>query len=122
MILTKQIKHYFISRGLCLFLTLFVITTPLSACSFGVTECAQQKTEEDYKIQPKDILEIIIDPNYGHPLTIHVNAEGKANFRLIGWVEAKDKTIRKLTEELIVLYSEYLIDPKIEVRLIKKYN
>ena len=76
------------------------------------------QSEREYKIRPKDVLEIRIDgadcilsPNF------EVDERGKIDAPLVGEVHAADNTADELAQELTTRLKRYLKNPKAWVRV-----
>ena len=80
---------------------------------------SQDKSEVEYRIKSKDNLDISIEGVCTNGQYWKVDKNGKIKMFLIGEIQAGGKTETELAAELADRLNEYLVDPKVEVRVIR---
>ncbi len=74
---------------------------------------------ENYRIHPKDVLEIIVYPDEENlTRSVEVNAQGLISFPLVGKFEIGGLTVFEAEEKLAaVLEKDYIIDPVVSIKI-----
>ncbi|MCX7823839.1 MAG: polysaccharide biosynthesis/export family protein [Syntrophobacterales bacterium] len=72
---------------------------------------------EDYRLEVQDKISVNFPFHPQFNSTVMVRPDGKVSLPLVGDVQAASLSPRELAEKLNLLYSKYLVDPKITVAL-----
>ena len=80
---------------------------------------SQDKSEVEYRIKLKDDLDIRIEGVCTNGHISKVDKNGKIRMALIGEIQAAGKRENELAAELADRLNEYLVNPKVEVRVIR---
>jgi len=94
-------------RRALLLLAAVALTAPL----WPVAAFAQ----EPYVIGPEDVLEIQVWDNKDLNQTVFVRPDGKTSLPLLGEIQAAGKTVQKLQDDLVELYSKSVKQPSVTV-------
>lgn len=81
---------------------------------------AQDQSESEYRIRPKDLLYIRIERACIISPTFEVDDQGILHMVFIGDVQAADKTTTELENEIIVKLKKYQKVPKVHIRVIER--
>jgi len=74
--------------------------------------------DEDYRIHPKDVLNITVYPDETLTRSVEVNAHGFISFPLVGKFEIQGLTIFEAEKRLAeVLEKDYLVDPVVSIKV-----
>jgi protein involved in polysaccharide export with SLBB domain len=78
---------------------------------------AQDQSDREYRIKARDLLDISIEGVCIFNPSREVNDRGKIRIFLIGEIQAEGATVKELEAEIASRLNEYLIDPKIRIRV-----
>ena len=81
---------------------------------------SQNQSETECRIKPKDLLSVSIEGACIYNPNREVDDRGKIRMPLIGEVQAEGRTVKELEAEIAAELNEYLIDPKVHIRVIKR--
>jgi polysaccharide export outer membrane protein len=76
---------------------------------------AQGTQDQTYIIGPEDILEVQVWDNKDLNHVVFVRPDGKTSLPLLGEVDAAGKTVQKLQDDLVTLYSKTVRQPSVTV-------
>ena len=80
----------------------------------------QKQTDVEYRIKPKDVLNIQIEGICIFGPRFEVDGRGMLRVALIGKVQAADKTVSELSNEIAEKLKEYLKEPKVHIRVAER--
>jgi polysaccharide export outer membrane protein len=101
-----------LSRGF-----VFLLAVLLAGAGESPAPVVSAPAKEDYTLGPKDKIHITV---FGVPemnLIADVSVEGTINFYFLGDVQVAGLTVKQLREKLDSLLSEYIRDPKSDVKI-----
>ncbi|MBN2143853.1 MAG: polysaccharide export protein [Candidatus Aureabacteria bacterium] len=107
-------KYYFIKD---IRILLFLLFFPGVLFAQGIPH---DESEENYRLQPGDVLNISILDEVDLSREVKVLSNGKIIYPLLGEVAVQGKDLIEVTNTLKTLLSEYLIEPHVSV-YIKEY-
>ena len=81
---------------------------------------AQAQSNVEYRLKPKDLLNITIDGVCIFNPTKRVDDRGMINMLLIGQIRAAGRTATELERDIADELSEYLRHPKVNVHVVKR--
>ena len=88
---------------------------------FAIVEShSQDQSNADYRIQPKDLLDINIEGVCIFNPTFEVDDRGMIKMPIIYEVRAAGKTAAELENEIVTKLNQYLKNPEVHVRLLKR--
>jgi polysaccharide biosynthesis/export protein len=109
-------NYYFIKNiGTLLFLLFFPVVSFAQDHSPNPDE-----TNQNYRIQPGDVLNISILDEVDLSREVKVLSNGKIIYPLLGEVVVQGKDLIEVTDTLKTLFNEYLVEPHVSV-YIKEY-
>ena len=80
---------------------------------------------EEYRLGPEDVIKVEVFGQstqiYSEP-TIIVPPDGKINYKLIGPIVVRGRTVEDVQKEIAEKLNEYIIDPKVTVQLIQSHS
>jgi polysaccharide export outer membrane protein len=76
---------------------------------------AQEGRQQQYFVQPGDILEISVWKEEDLRRDALVRPDGRFSFPLVGDINANDRTVEELREEIAVALEKYIPDPVVTV-------
>jgi polysaccharide export outer membrane protein len=80
---------------------------------------------EEYRLGPEDIISVEVFGQstqiYSQP-SIIVPPDGKINYKLIGSVVVRGRTVEDVQKEIAEKLNEYIIDPKVTVQLVQSHS
>lgn len=78
---------------------------------------------EEYRLGPEDVIgiEVFNLPQYSIPQLI-VPPNGKINYKLIGTIVVRGRTVEDIQKEITEKLNEYIIDPKVTVQLLQSHS
>ncbi len=78
---------------------------------------------EEYRLGPEDVIgiEVFNLPQYSVPQLI-IPPDGKVNYKLIGYVNVRGRTVESVQKEIAEKLNEYIIDPKVNVQLLQSHS
>lgn len=80
---------------------------------------------EDYRLGPEDVISVeVFGPQtqiYSQPALI-VPPDGKINYKLIGSISVRGRTVEEVQKEIAEKLNEYIIDPKVTVQLVQSHS
>lgn len=77
----------------------------------------QNQAEVEYRIKPKDVLNIQIEGVCIFSSRFKVDGRGMVRMALIGKVQAADRTVSELENDIAEKLKEYLKEPKVHIRV-----
>ncbi|OVE74366.1 hypothetical protein BVX94_00560, partial [bacterium B17] len=78
--------------------------------------------QTSYILGPSDEIEINIYRNSDLSRSIAINPHGKVDLPLVGEVSAEGKTVSDFKKELVKQYSEYIVNPQLDINLTSAKN
>lgn len=81
---------------------------------------AQDQSNADYRIKPRDLLHIFIEGVCIYNPTFKVDDRGMIRMPIIYEVHAAGKTAADLENEIATKLNQYLKNPKVHVRVLKR--
>jgi len=85
-------------------------------------ETPLEEVQLDYRINPKDILEIEVYPDKELSREVTVSRTGTVSFPLLGEIQVQGLSISALERKLkVLLEKDYLVNPQVYVR-VKRYH
>jgi polysaccharide biosynthesis/export protein len=78
---------------------------------------------EEYRLGPEDVIgiEVFNLPQYSVPQLI-IPPDGRVNYKLIGYVNVRGRTVESVQKEIAEKLNEYIIDPKVNVQLLQSHS
>ena len=78
---------------------------------------------EEYRLGPEDVIgiEVFNLPQYSVAQLI-IPPDGKVNYKLIGYVNVRGRTVESVQKEIAEKLNEYIIDPKVTVQLLQSHS
>lgn len=78
---------------------------------------------EEYRLGPEDVIgiEVFNLPQYSIPQLI-IPPNGKINYKLIGSIVVRGRTVEDIQKEISEKLNEYIIDPKVTVQLLQSHS
>lgn len=78
---------------------------------------------EEYRLGPEDVIsvEVFNLPTYSVPQLV-IPPDGKINYKLIGSVNVRGRTVDDIQKEIAEKLNEYIIDPKVTVQLVQSHS
>lgn len=80
---------------------------------------------EDYRLGPEDVISVEVFGTqvqiYSQP-NIIVPPDGKVNYKLIGQINVRGRTVQDVEKEITEKLNEYIIDPKVTVQLVQSHS
>lgn len=80
---------------------------------------------EEYRLGPEDVISVdVFGPQtqiYSQPSLI-VPPDGKINYKLIGAINVRGRTVEDIQKEIAEKLNEYIIDPKVTVQLVQSHS
>lgn len=78
---------------------------------------------EEYRLGPEDVIsvEVFNLPQYSIPQLI-IPPDGKVNYKLIGYINVRGRTVESVQKEIAEKLNEYIIDPKVNVQLLQSHS
>ncbi|HEX4951197.1 MAG TPA: polysaccharide biosynthesis/export family protein [Blastocatellia bacterium] len=78
---------------------------------------------EEYRLGPEDVIgiEVFNLPQYSVPQLI-IPPDGKVNYKLIGYINVRGRTVESVQKEIAEKLNEYIIDPKVNVQLLQSHS
>lgn len=80
---------------------------------------------EEYRLGPEDVISIdVFGPQtqiYSQPALI-VPPDGRINYKLIGPISVRGRTVDDVQKEIAEKLNEYIIDPKVTVQLVQSHS
>lgn len=78
---------------------------------------------EEYRLGPEDAIgiEVFNLPQYSIPQLI-IPPDGKINYKLIGSISVRGRTVESVQKEIAEKLNEYIIDPKVTVQLLQSHS
>lgn len=96
---------------------------PQSSGDFNATPTIIVSPDEDYRIGPRDVIEIRIEDAPELSVTIPVNADGTFLMNYLGRIKAQEKTPEELSKEIADgLRGRYLKNPQVLVAVKQYYS
>jgi len=92
-----------------------IIISAVLAQILSVANAADISSENSYKIQPGDILEISVWKEEEMLRHVLIRPDGGMSYPLVGDIHAADKTITELTAEVTERLEKYIPDPVVTV-------
>ena len=80
---------------------------------------------EDYRLGPEDVITVEV---FGPQVQIYsqqnitVPPDGKVNYKLIGQINVRGRTVQDVEKEITEKLNEYIIDPKVTVQLVQSHS
>jgi polysaccharide export outer membrane protein len=93
----------------------FITTLVLLAQLFHVANAADVTSENNYRIQPGDILEISVWKEEDMSRQVLIRPDGGMSFPLVGDIHAAGRTIAELTTSVTESLKKYIPDPVVTV-------
>jgi len=82
---------------------------------------AQDQSDREYRIKARDLLDISIEGVCIFNPNREVNDRGTIPMFLIGEVQAEGITAKELEAEIAARLNEYLVDPKVRIRVRERH-
>ena len=80
---------------------------------------------EEYRLGPEDVISVDVFGQqtqlYSQPSMI-VPPDGKINYKLIGAINVRGRTVEDIQKEIAKKLDEYIIDPKVTVQLVQSHS
>ncbi len=78
---------------------------------------------EEYRLGPEDVIgiEVFNLPQYSLAQLI-IPPDGKVNYKLIGSINVRGRTVESVQKEIAEKLNEYIIDPKVTVQLLQSHS
>ncbi len=80
---------------------------------------------EEYRLGPEDVISVEVFGQqtqiYSQPSMI-VPPDGKINYKLIGSISVRGRTVEDVQKEIAEKLNEYIIDPKVTVQLLQSHS
>ena len=81
---------------------------------------------EEYRLGPEDVISVEVfgaqtQQLYSQPSLI-VPPDGKINYKLIGSISVRGRTVEDVQKEIAEKLNEYIIDPKVTVQLVQSHS
>jgi polysaccharide export outer membrane protein len=80
---------------------------------------------EEYRLGPEDVISVEVFGQqtqiYSQP-SIIVPPDGKINYKLIGSINVRGRTVEDVQKEIAEKLNEYIIDPKVTVQLLQSHS
>lgn len=78
---------------------------------------------EEYRLGPEDVIgiEVFNLPQYSIAQLI-IPPDGKVNYKLIGSINVRGRTVESVQKEIAEKLNEYIIDPKVTVQLLQSHS
>ena len=78
---------------------------------------------EEYRLGPEDVIgiEVFNLPQYSVGQLI-IPPDGKVNYKLIGYINVRGRTVESVQKEIAEKLNEYIIDPKVTVQLLQSHS
>lgn len=80
---------------------------------------------EDYRLGPEDVINVEF---FGPQVQVYserglkIPPDGKINYKLIGQIVCRGRTVQDVEKEITEKMSEYIIDPKVTVQLVDSHS
>lgn len=84
---------------------------------YQTAKSSGSNSSRDYLINKNDVIAIHFMKSPEYDQTVTVRPDGKISLPFIGEVQGAGKSISQLSDELVVLFQEYLVEPEIVVML-----
>ena len=91
------------------------VWTVLVAMQLSVPVIAQEENNKRYFVQPGDLLEVIVWREEDLQREVLVRPDGRFSFPLVGDIDATNKTVEELREEVAVYLKRYIADPTVTI-------
>lgn len=78
---------------------------------------------EEYRLGPEDVIgiEVFNLPQYSVAQLI-IPPDGRVNYKLIGSINVRGRTVESVQKEIAEKLNEYIIDPKVTVQLLQSHS
>ncbi len=78
---------------------------------------------EEYRLGPEDVIgiEVFNLPQYSVAQLI-IPPDGRINYKLIGSINVRGRTVESVQKEIAEKLNEYIIDPKVNVQLLQSHS
>lgn len=76
---------------------------------------AADQMNQDYQIQPGDVLRITVLGEDELSRDVKVSHNGKINFPLLGEVDIRNQTVQEIIRNITMILDRYLVNPQISV-------
>lgn len=78
---------------------------------------------EEYRLGPEDVIgiEVFNLPQYSVAQLI-IPPDGRINYKLIGYINVRGRTVESVQKEIAEKLNEYIIDPKVTVQLLQSHS
>lgn len=80
----------------------------------------QAESQAEYRIKPRDILDIRIEGECIYSTDFEVDERGRISMAFIDEIQAAGRTVAELETNIAKKLSKYLKEPKVKIRLIEK--
>jgi polysaccharide export outer membrane protein len=101
-----------------------VVALLLVCTSFAGAFSGGDGVGNEYSLQPDDVLQITVgnhaELSFDSANPIRIRPDGTFSFPLVGEISAQGKSVRQVTDELVVGLQVELIDPKVSVNLLQQ--